>query len=629
MFRTPTLFTIVLLSCSEARIVSEDDADVVPTETTTDVVVDADEPCDASLEGETRCGPSDREQCSAGTWRASPCESGTACDLGACEPVICEPGASACQDTRTRTECNASGTRLLRELCTFGLCTDDACVTSCVPGTRRCDGMDVLACDDDGVESLAFTCEGQRGEACAAGRCLSECELEGGKRGYMACDFWAADLPNDSTAIDNVFAFAFSNASGRVATVTITYPWGPIETLDVPVGGIATHALPVPRILSQILEPGVGRYGFRIQSSAPIAAWMFNPLERYDASDETTVATNDASLLIPATSLGTNYLAVTWSDQGQFSRPPYVTVVATQNATEVVVRTTTTVTMAQSPFIARAGEATRVVLNAHETLNLEPPGAPGVRRDLTGTSVVSLNHPIAVFSGNRCARVPDEGRFCDHIETQLPPVETWGDRFVVTKFTDRGGESDYFRVLATEGDTQLVFDPPRAAPILVAGGMWQFESKGDFVLTTSKPVLLAQFMASQNMTRPPGPFGVSGDCPSEIGGTCQGDPALVLAAPIAQWRRELIFLVPDTYRHQFINIATSAGTEITLDGVPLDMSAAKAIGDSEWQSLVVPVVGGYHKLIASQPVGVVVYGYDHNISYAYNAGLDFKALTAR
>lgn len=626
MFRIPLLFTIGLLACSEAHIVGGDDADVVPVETTPDVVFDSDEPCDAALEGDTRCNVAQREQCTGGTWRALPCDAGTACDLGACEPIICEPGASACQDARTRTECNPSGTRLLRELCTFGLCVDAACATSCVPGTRRCDGMDVLACDEHGVEALAFTCDGIRGEACGGGRCLSECELEGGKRGYMACDFWAADLPNDTTAIDNVFAFAFSNGSGRVATVTITYPWGPIESVEVPVGGIATHALPVPRILSQILEPGVGRYGFRIQSTAPIAAWMFNPLERYDASDATTVATNDASLLIPATSLGTRYLAVTWSDQGQFSRPPYVTVVATQDGTELVVRTTTTVTMGQAPFITRAGEEARVVLNAHETLNLEPPSAPGVRRDLTGTSVVSLNHPIAVFSGNRCARVPDEGRFCDHIETQLPSIDTWGDHFVVTKFTDRGGESDYFRVLATEGDTELVFDPPRAAPTLVAGGMWQFDSKDDFVLTTSKPVLLAQFMASQNMTRPPGPFGVSQDCPSEIGGTCQGDPALVLAAPIAQWRRELIFLVPDTYTYQFINIAMSAGSELTLDGVAVDTANAKAIGGSDWQSLVVPVGGGYHKLAASQPVGVVVYGYDHNISYAYNAGLDFKAL---
>lgn len=493
----------------------------------------------------------------------------------------------------------------------------------CVAGNRRCDGLDVLECGADGDERVVLSCDGEAGELCAGGRCLTACDVVGDKRSHLACDFWAVDLPNDDSALDNVFAFAFSNASVRPAAVTISYPWGPVEELSVPVGGLRTHALPVPRTLSQVAGPGLSRQGFHIRSDQPIAAFMFNPLERYDRLGA-TVATNDASLLIPTTALGRRYLAVTWSDPGQLSRPPYVTIVSTHADTEVLVEPSEPILLDQSPFVIPIGVETAFTLQAHETLNLETPGgAPG---DLTGTRVTSTNHPIAVFSGNRCARVPNSGRFCDHVEAQLPPLDTWGDTFIVTKLTERGGEADYFRVLAQADDTTLTFDPPRLSPTLEAGGFWQFSSRDDFTLTSSRPVLLAQFMASQSETTPPGTFGVSEDCPFDVGRTCQGDPALVLAAPVEQWRSDHIFLVPDTYRHQFIDIAFRNGTELTLDGIALDTGGARTVGGADWRALTLATTGGYRTLAAGAPVGVVVYGYDHNISYAYNGGLDFVPL---
>ena len=128
------------------------------------------------------------------------------------------------------------------------------------------------------------------------------------------------------------------------------------------------------------------------------------------------------------------------------------------------------------------------------------------------------------------------------------------------------------------------------------------------------------------MTTPPGPFGVSEFCPPEIGGTCQGDPALVLAPPVRQWVREHIFLVPDTYAHQYIAVAFAEGTTITLDDAPVDTTGAPAIGSSTWRALTLTTSGGFRRLVASEPVAVVVYGFDHNISYAYNGGLELRDL---
>lgn len=567
----------------DTLVEADADADTV---TTNEVEVDADvpTPCPSELEGQTRCADDGMlESCLDGAWRRDACPGALRCDGGACLPMVCTPDEATCVDADTRSRCNAVGTREIIEQCAGG---------------------------------------------CLGGQCqVTACELLGAKRGVVGCDYWAADLPNDESALDNVFAFAFSNASQAVARVTVSYPWGPVVALDVPVGGLATHPLPVPRTLSQIPGPGLGRYGFRIESDQPITAFMFNPLEKYDTASEATVATNDASILLPAPTLGREHLAVTWSDPGQFSRPPFVTIVATRDDTEVVVTPTTIVTMTQSPFVVPADEPTTFVLDRHETLNLEPPGIAGVRTDLTGTRVVSTNHPIAVFSGNRCARVPDAGRFCDHVETQLPALETWGEELVVTKFTDRGGEADYLRVVAREDGTTLTLDPPRAGlSTLDAGEHVEIPIHEDVVVRASAPVLVAQFMASQSTTTPPGPFGVSGSCPPEIGGTCQGDPALVLAPPVRQWVREHIFLVPDTYAHQFIAVAFAEGTSLTLDGVAVDTSAARTIGASAWRAITLTTSGGFRRLVASEPVAVVVYGFDHNISYAYNGGLELRDL---
>lgn len=602
-------------------------ADAVPSDTG----AETSESCSPDLEGRTRCSDGQLASCIAGLWQRANCPGATVCDDGACLPALCTPGDASCTDDRTRRVCNTTGTRYLDAPCVDSVCQDGACVAGCVPGERRCAAEDVLECQADLSEAVVATCDTAQGELCRGGRCLTACEVIGTKRGYVGCDYWAADLPNDASATDNIFAFAFSNVSPTAeAAVTVTYPWGTVEHVTVPAGDLATHKLPVPRWLSQITAAGIGRFGFRIESDKPIAAWMFNPLERYDADAESTVATNDASILIPAPSLGTSYVAVTWSDPGEFSGPPYVTVIATRDGTKVTVTPTETIPIAQSPYLLVKGAAATVTLNAYETLNLEPPALPKVRTDMTGTRIEADTNAVAVFSGNRCARVPDIGRFCDHIETQLPPLEAWGDSFVVAKFTDRGGEFDYFRVVAQEDGTVLTFDPPLAsgpeAPTLQAGAFWQFASKSDFALTSNHPILLAQFMASESMTTPPGPFGVSEDCPPEIGGTCQGDPALVLPAPVAQWRPDQIFLVPDTYAHQFISVVFTAGTTMTLDGVAVDTSLARTIGSAAWRAVTLPTSGGRRTLVGSAPLGVIVYGFDHNISYAYNGGLDFRNL---
>jgi hypothetical protein len=450
------------------------------------------------------------------------------------------------------------------------------------------------------------------------------CEAAVLRRESYGCEFLAADLPNDATAVDNVFAFAFVNPSvGRTSTVSVTYPTGEVETVEVLAAGMAIHELPVPRT-TMISGSGVTRRAFRITSTNPVGAFMFSPWQRWDETAEAIVGSSDASVLLPTAVLGREYFAMMWSDPGEYSGPPYVTVVAAVDGTRVTVTPTATIMMQAAPYVVLAGSETTFMLNAGDVLNLQSFGAS----DLTGTRIVS-EPAVAVFSGNACARVPDEGRFCDHLETQLPPIEAWGDVHVVSKFVERGGESDYFRILALADGTGLTFDPPRTGvPILDRGEFYEMESRESFVVTSEQPVLVGQFMASQSMTSDSGPFGTSEFCPEEIGGSCWGDPSLALVPPVAQMRRDYVYPVPDTYAYNFVNLAFRAGTAVSLDGTTLDLSAALAVGFSEWMTIALPAEHGRRVLVGDGPLSVGIHGFDHNISYACEAGMNVLDLTA-
>lgn len=620
----------VLAGCQDTASLPVDVVGDGDTQAAGDVLPEVDTAlpdCEGALEGSVHCAPDGRlGVCQAGVWRYSDCSVGSRCEAAACVPIVCAQGEARCHDAITREVCSVSGTRFLAETCA-GSCNDGVCVDACEPGVRRCDGDQVVECGADLTQTVVETCDEAGRQQCIDGRCVDECTARGGKRGYIACDFWAADLPNDRRALDNAFAFAFANDGGATATVRVSYPWGTERTVEVPPGGVARHFLPLPRTLTQLAGPGVARAGFRIRSDQPIAAFMFNPLERFDDPDDPVVTSADAALIVPATSLGTRYVAITASDYGVDSRPPFVAVIATHDDTEVVVTSTETVVSNAPSLTFRKGEPTTVVLDAFEVLNLETPSAAGVRRDLSGTRVESRVHPIAVFAGNRCARIPEQVGSCDHVEAQLPPIDTWGDRYVVTKLADRGGEPDKFKVIALDDFTELVFDPPRFSPVMLAGTVWEFDATEGFSLTANHPVLLGQFMVSPELATGPSPFPLDEICRHDGRlSPCLGDPAMVAPAPVAQWRDDLSFLVPDTYRYAFVNLAFDAATQLTLDGSPIDVSQAVPIGQGAWRSMTLPVAGGLRTLVASGPVGAIVYGYDDDVGYAYNAGMSFEPL---
>lgn len=78
----------------------------------------------------------------------------------------------------------------------------------------------------------------------------------------------------------------------------------------------------------------------------------------------------------------------------------------------------------------------------------------------------------------------------------------------------------------------------------------------DFQLRGDGPVLVGQFMGSQSTT------GIPNTLPG-------GDPALLMVPPLNQWRTDYVFLTPNKYAFDFVQIVARPDVDIFLDETPV------------------------------------------------------------
>ncbi len=567
------------------------------------------------------------------------------------------------------------------------VCVDDppvGCV-ECLPDQLGCDGQYIVQCDATSVEwTVVGWCNPAMGEACVNGRCFNGCEYAQRLSSNVGCDYWAVDLDNAMVgfgldASSQQFAVVVSNPSTLDATVTVERNNAlPGETPDVevvdeqmlPPGDLYTFLLDRREVDGSSLfglDDGTGTAvtasAYHITSTAPIVAYQFNPLDNVD------VFSNDASILIPSNSTGTEYLILGWpqtiaetpenpnTDMGDHLRA-FLTIVGTQPATTVVVELPLVDNLevlgdgADIPPMV-GGDSLTMELGMFEVLNLE---TDGFMADFTGTHVTA-DKPIAVFVGSEASDVPTfttlSNRLCcaDHLEEQVYPEGTHGRTFLAGVTPARteavsaaggevsvpaDGEKEYFRIMAIEDETRIdtTLEPPDDVFLLARGEFVTVMSTRDFTITADKPISVGQFVASQQVT------GISNDLPG-------GDPAFILLSPMEQWRESYIFLTPGHYAFDFIIIMHETSAVITLDGSPLPPTCrtSDVLGDEDMSvtrcQLSFPEIvegtppdnilegeqnDGVHDIISDIPVGIVVYGFDNFVSYGYPGGTDLELI---
>jgi hypothetical protein len=621
-----------------------------------------------------------------------------ACNTSDLTPAICTPGDVRCTADGLTEVCNAIGTRWMPGACPAGqACVLETCdganvfeptcrAIVCEPGATRCnpgDQVRVETCDPSGTD---WCCIGSCAQppidgVCFEGECGSVCSE--GQKSYLGCEYFAVDLDNANVpcGVDENNRLIFCDAAAGPFAVVLSNPDplnkvvymvadGPpvadssddlcqelahvVEAGVLPPNGIVVVELPRrdPPSLPDVNGTVKAKLAFRIATNAPVTAYQFNPLENVD------VYSNDASLLMPTNTAGTDFYVMTREQTFDDLKGTVTVVGIEEGPTEVrVIPTAPTLAGPEYGVPALAsGQPFVTTLERFEVLNIE---SDEIGSDFTGTKVTS-NRGVIVFGGSEAANAPNtsrcdlttnkcewdgvtdcectqaEGPGCnphakcsdfitccaDHLEQQLYPVTAWGTEYVCARSMPRGSEMDVWRVLASQPGTVVSLTPSVAeVPSLDAGEWFEFQTSEDFLLSASNPVLVGQFLAAEHAPIPDRQPGDAGT----------GDPAFILAVPTRQLRDTYVFLAPNKYEDDFVSIAAPAGTPVHLDGVEvttMDPASSQLqvndIAGTPWRALRVRINDGFHVLSCPSGCSVMVHGYDQYVSYGYPGGLNLE-----
>lgn len=588
--------------------------------------------------------------------------------------LICDPqaGCVVCQPDQLRCKaCEGKG-------------------TACDPDTvQRCSAdrawQDVVVCD----LAAGDACHGGRCEnACetaAADRSYQGCEFYAADLDNAAID----DMSNAAAQQYAIVVANPQRVPARVRIERNAAAFGEprrVESVQerlVAPGDLEVFELPQrevdgsrPGHLNDGTHTAVTSAAYRVVASHPITAYQFNPLENAN------VFSNDASLLLPVSALGDEYTVVGWPQTiGDSSDPEkdfdataknedlraFLTIVGTAEATALRVELGAQVVevVGAGPVPKSSpGDVIELTVGPFDVVNLE---TQGLNADFTG-SRVRADKPVVVFVGSEASDVPRFGTYetrqccADHLEEQLLPDVSAGTRFIIARMPPRTvaleaaalagmplgvatiEEPEWVRIQAIDpGETHIVttLPEPQNEVTLAAGTDTILRADRDFVITADRPVAVLQALPSQGVT------GIARYYPG-------GDPSILTVPPVEQFRRDYIFLTPDKYAFDFVTIVAQADAVVVLDGQPLPETCIRApiapdaqpLGDAavQWvvhrcqlsfpvvtagaDSMILPGVqhDGVHTLVATREVGIVVYGFDRFVSYAYVGGLDLEAL---
>ncbi|MCA9191301.1 MAG: hypothetical protein KDB03_06055 [Planctomycetales bacterium] len=238
--------------------------------------------------------------------------------------------------------------------------------------------------------------------------------------------------------------------------------------------------------------------------------------------------------------------------------------------------------------------------------------------DLTG-SIITSNHPIAVYGSNRCTFMPTQFSACDHLVEQLPATNTWGREFVTVPLATGTTVGDRFRFLAQSDGTEVKIDGIVVATLNRGQFHEQVLTQAAYIQSNG-PILVAQYAHSQQFYQ------------SQTGGDPNflGDPFMVIIPPYEQFLSSYTVSTPaeesipenERFDRNFINLVAPAEAvgQIELDGVALDAALFTFIGDSGFFGAQVPIDLGSYSLAGPLPFGVFVYGFGSFDSYGYTGG---------
>ncbi|XP_013407689.1 IgGFc-binding protein [Lingula anatina] len=319
----------------------------------------------------------------------------------------------------------------------------------------------------------------------------------------------------------------------------------------------------------------------------------------------------DAFLCLPVDILGTQYYAPSWPKKDRYIGPQ-IGVVAVEDGTRVTFTFPNDNRNISVSYDGRTyvdGSTLQVSLDKYETFHVQN------EADLTGTKIISTK-PIAVTSGNKRTKVGFLTS-SDHLVEMIPPVSTWGKKFVTVPIAKRK-VGDIFRIIASKQNTVIsvrgtvnttvhnyTVDQGQYLDLDVASDEFLYIHSSNAILINQ----LCKTAYSDNT-----------------------DPFMMYLPPVEQFSGAYTFAtVKSSYisYKNFVNIVIKT-TEIkglVLDGSPIKKDAFvgnwTVIAGTEYSGNTIAVSRGTHSLYHESPIvsfAAFLYGMTNQESYGYPAG---------
>ena len=426
-------------------------------------------------------------------------------------------------------------------------------------------------------------------------------------------DFWLAFMENADNATPSSLEIFITSNEVASGTIHILQTGQMVEFTVNP--GVTFQHVVSNEMFNSFAPTGSGlnptKKGIHVTSDVDVSVFAFNRRLR----------SADATVVLPTPTLGKEYFIASYFEQSP------VPGLNTNNESEFVVLGTESETNIEiTPSVATvdgrpAGVPFTITLNQGEVFQLQS------REDLTGTFITSVSNipnqcnNFAVFSGNKWTGVGGCGNANDQLYEQLFPVNTWGQNFTVVPYKGRNSNGDLFRVISSEGDTEVSITTDSGVTTtttLVAAGNYLTENVNEAVsISANRPVQVVQYSKSQ--------------C-AELQGALTGDPFMLVVSPNEQLLKKVTFntLRADVIDSYFTTVIakTSSRTNTKLNGA--------SINDSEWTALNsnpdlsyarLDLVGDRdYTLEAEDGFISYVYGFGNIESFGYAAGASLENL---
>ena len=587
----------------------------------------------------------------------------------------CTPGEWGCYQN-AYFQCGADGASRTKEEHCSGLCMASIGCAVCAPGANGCNGEVASVCREDAMGWNSVRDCAEWGSQCGIdGYCDDACGDAERGNSYIGCEYWPTPIAN-TDELDAGFDYrvVVGNPDDKEAAhVVVTRGDKGVDKVQwddwVPPGGL--KEIPLAWVAGQSRLPrgatkvtwnslAIENGAYRLKSDRPITVAQFNPFDYYNAKTKKYSYTNDASLLLPKHVLSGDYvnlsylpLSIAIKGLGQFGKGPgYLAIVGVSpepTTVRVQVSAHTAAHTATNPgkfgaltpgnvveFVVQRGEVVHMVAAPPPNCAAGRPGymAKAFQNCATGTcydvdacgenlhdmtgSRVTADRPVQVFGGHSCAIVPYHKMACDHLEVQLPPIQTWGKKYVGMPMLDGNvSGQNLVRVVAAFDDTQVTITPQQGdvGQFVLQANQWkEFFVSTAFEAVATKAVMVGQYLLGQQYPDPPAE---------------RGDPALTTLVPSEQYRKDYVFVAPSSYNAEtkgqnFLLVTRSPGMGVFLDGNLVEAEWKKAGG---WELGIVPINGGTHSIKSATEFGAIAYGLGTYTSYVYPIGLNLDSIT--